>query len=55
MDKYDMKMETDPKTIPGKMMNRIQTNSVVLEFGCAFGRMTKYEGRTTLQSVCGRN
>lgn len=42
MDKYDMKMETDPKTIPGKMMNRIQTNSVVLEFGCAFGRMTKY-------------
>lgn len=42
MEKYNMEMETSLTTIPGKMMNRIKPNSVVLEFGCAYGRMTKY-------------
>ena len=42
MEKYNMEMETALDTIPGKIMNRIQKNSVVLEFGCAYGRMTKY-------------
>ena len=42
MKKYDLEMETDLNTIPGKIMNRIRKESVVLEFGCAYGRMTKY-------------
>lgn len=42
MEKYNMEMELSPDTIPGKMMGRIQSNSTVLEFGCAYGRMTKH-------------
>ena len=42
MEKYDVKMETGLNTISGKLMNRIKKHSMVLEFGCAYGRMTKY-------------
>lgn len=42
MEKYNMEMELAPDTLPGKMMGRIQPNSTVLEFGCAYGRMTKH-------------
>ena len=42
MEKYNMEMETNSVTIPGKIMDRIKKNSVVLEFGCAYGRMTRY-------------
>lgn len=42
MKKYDMAMEVSPDTIPGMMINRIKPGMTVLEFGCAYGRMTKY-------------
>lgn len=46
MIKYDMPMETDPETIPGMIVSRIQPGSSVLEFGCSTGRMTKYMRET---------
>ena len=42
MKKYDMAMEVSPDTIPGMIINRIQPGMTVLEFGCSYGRMTKY-------------
>lgn len=42
MDKYDMVMDTNPEGVIGKFIRKIRKNSTVLEFGCAFGRMTKY-------------
>lgn len=42
MNKYNMDMETDVNTIPGKVISQIKPNSVVLEFGPANGRMTCY-------------
>lgn len=42
MDKYNMEMEIDINTIPGKVINNIKCNSTVLEFGPASGRMTCY-------------
>ena len=42
MEKYNVDMDTDIATISGKIVDRIRKNSIVLEFGCAYGRMTKY-------------
>lgn len=42
MDKYNMEMETDINSIPGKVINQVKPNSTVLEFGPASGRMTRY-------------
>lgn len=42
MKKYDMAMEVSPDSIPGKIVSHIQPGMNVLEFGCSYGRMTKY-------------
>lgn len=42
MEKYDLPMDLNKSFVPGKMMRRIRKNSLVLEFGCAYGRMTRY-------------
>lgn len=42
MEKYDLPMDLNESFVPGKMMRRIRKNSLVLEFGCAYGRMTRY-------------
>ena len=42
MSKYDFEIDLSPTTSTGIILNKIQKGSVVLEFGCATGRMTRY-------------
>lgn len=42
MMKYDFKVDLDLHTSTGKVLSKIPSGSIVLEFGCAAGRMTKY-------------
>ncbi len=42
MSKYDFELELSQNTSTGIILNKIKPGSVVLEFGCATGRMTKY-------------
>lgn len=42
MKKYDLPMDASTESIPGKFIKQIEKGSTVLEFGCAYGRMTKY-------------
>lgn len=40
--KYDIPLELDNKNSAAKIIKRIKENSIILEFGSANGRMTKY-------------
>lgn len=42
MSKYDFSIDLSPDTSTGAILSQIQPKSVVLEFGCAEGRMTRY-------------
>lgn len=42
MSKYDFEIDMSEKTSTGMILNKIKEGSVVLEFGCATGRMTRY-------------
>lgn len=42
MSKYDFEIDLSQNTSTGIILSRIQKGSVVLEFGCATGRMTRY-------------
>ena len=42
MSKYDFKIDLSKNTSTGLIIDKIVPNSIVLEFGCANGRMTKY-------------
>lgn len=42
MSKYDFEIDLSANTSTGMILNQIQKGSVVLEFGCATGRMTRY-------------
>ncbi|MBQ8813882.1 MAG: methyltransferase domain-containing protein [Lachnospiraceae bacterium] len=42
MSKYDFEMTLSQNTSTGIILNRVEKGSVVLEFGCATGRMTRY-------------
>ena len=42
MSKYDFEVDLDIRTSTGMILSKIKPNSIVLEFGCASGRMTKY-------------
>lgn len=42
MSKYDFSLDLSDNSSTGLMIKKIKENSVVLEFGCATGRMTKY-------------
>lgn len=42
LSKYDFDIDTSEETSLGMIINNIEPNSVVLEFGCATGRMTRY-------------
>ncbi len=52
MKKYDMPMDLSPDSIPGKIISRIAPGSSVLEFGCSYGRMTKYMKEHLQCEVC---
>jgi hypothetical protein len=43
---YDVAISIDENTPEMKIMRHIQPNSIVLEFGPAYGRMTKYMKET---------
>ena len=40
--KYDFELDLNDDNSLGKIINQIEKNSIVLEFGPATGRMTKY-------------
>ncbi len=42
MSKYDFTMDIDEGSSTGKLIRKVLPGSVVLEFGCAAGRMTRY-------------
>ena len=42
MSKYDFEIDLSDRTSTGIILNKIKPGSVVLEFGCATGRMTRY-------------
>lgn len=42
MSKYDFEIDLSQNTSTGIILSQIPKNSVVLEFGCATGRMTRY-------------
>jgi len=42
MSKYDFEIDLSLNTSTGIILNKIRDHSVVLEFGCATGRMTRY-------------
>lgn len=42
MSKYDFEIDLSANTSTGMILGQIQAGSVVLEFGCATGRMTRY-------------
>ncbi len=42
MSKYDFDVDLSDNSSTGLILNRLKPASVVLEFGCATGRMTKY-------------
>lgn len=42
MSKYDFKVDLSQNSSTGIILNKIKKGSVVLEFGCATGRMTRY-------------
>jgi len=42
MSKYDFEMDVSNNTSTGLIVNKIEKGSVILEFGCATGRMTRY-------------
>ena len=42
MSKYDFEIDLTDRTSTGIILNKIPRGSVVLEFGCATGRMTRY-------------
>ncbi|MBR6614602.1 MAG: class I SAM-dependent methyltransferase, partial [Lachnospiraceae bacterium] len=42
MSKYDFEIDLSEHTSTGKILSKIEKGSVVLEFGCANGRMTKH-------------
>ena len=42
MSKYDYDLELNENSSTGQIIKEIAPKSVVLEFGCAAGRMTKY-------------
>ena len=42
MSKYDFEVDLDVRSSTGMILSKIKPNSIVLEFGCASGRMTKY-------------
>lgn len=46
MSKYDFEMTLSQNTSTGIILNQIEKQSVVLEFGCATGRMTRYMKET---------
>ena len=46
MSKYDFEIDLSQNTSTGIILSKIQAGSVVLEFGCAAGRMTRYMKET---------
>ena len=42
MSKYNFELELNDQTCTGMVIKEIREHSTVLEFGCAYGRMTKY-------------
>ena len=42
MSKYDFEIDLTANSSTGIILNKIREDSVVLEFGCATGRMTRY-------------
>ncbi len=42
MSKYDFKIDLSEQSSTGLILNKIANGSVILEFGCATGRMTRY-------------
>ncbi len=42
MSKYDFEIDLSENTSTGMILSKIEKGSVVLEFGCATGRMTRY-------------
>lgn len=42
MSKYDFEIDLSENTSTGMILSKIEEGSVVLEFGCATGRMTRY-------------
>lgn len=42
MSKYDFEIDLSENTSTGMILSKIKKGSVVLEFGCATGRMTRY-------------
>ena len=42
MSKYDFEIDLSQNTSTGIILSKIKSGSVVLEFGCATGRMTRY-------------
>ncbi|MFR0779316.1 MAG: class I SAM-dependent methyltransferase, partial [Zhenhengia sp.] len=42
MSKYDFKLDLETENALSLIINMIQPNSKILEFGCAHGRLTKY-------------
>lgn len=42
MSKYDFQLDLSQDTSTGSILSKIEKGSVVLEFGCATGRMTRY-------------
>lgn len=46
MSKYDFSLDLSDNSSTGLMIKKIRKGSVILEFGCATGRMTKYMTET---------
>lgn len=46
MEKYNMELDISAGSILEKTVGRIRPGSLVLEFGCAYGRLTKYMKET---------
>lgn len=46
MSKYDFELDLSMNTSVGMILSKIKPNSVILEFGCATGRMTRYMKET---------